>query len=383
MRLEAKSCGADIWPPYNDVRDAKAQYRPPKEVVMISETVAEVSLQSLLNHTVQRIVNLQEEVIHQSMSSTDLTEVDVVLTCSWGFDGSTGHSAYKQRYQNEQAEAVNDESLFVTTLIPLRFSSSTGIIFWNNRTTQSARFCRPLKLEYVKECSDVIMRQKQLIEDQINQLKIFEINLNDYRIRVLFSLLLTLIDGKVLNIITGTKSMQTCPICHATPNKFNDLSNRLKGLFLPNPNSLQYGISPLHAWIRLLECCLHIAYRINIKKWQMRSKSDKAEFARRKQEVQVILWEKLDLRVDKPKVGGSGTTNDGNTARRAFEHPDSFADYLGLNRQLVRNFKTILIALPANSRLILFVLTHCAHLQLRFMSLATLGTRCLRRCIKS
>ncbi|KMQ89308.1 dna-mediated transposase [Lasius niger] len=77
----------------------------------------------------------------------------------------------------------------------------------------------------------------------------------------------------------------------------------------------------------------------------MRSKSDKAEFARRKQEVQVILWEKLGLRVDKPKAGGSGTTNDGNTARRAFEHPDSFADYLGLNRQLVRNFKTILIAL--------------------------------------
>lgn len=81
------------------------------------------------------------------MSSTDLTEVDVVLTCSWGFDGSTGHSTYKQRYQNEQAKAVNDESLFVTTLIPLRLSSSTGIIFWNNRTTQSARFCHPLKLE--------------------------------------------------------------------------------------------------------------------------------------------------------------------------------------------------------------------------------------------
>lgn len=77
----------------------------------------------------------------------------------------------------------------------------------------------------------------------------------------------------------------------------------------------------------------------------MRSKSDKAEFARRKQEIQAILWEKLGLKIDQPKAGGSGTANDGNTARRAFEHPDSFADYLTLDRQMVRNFKTILIAL--------------------------------------
>lgn len=126
-------------------------------------------------------MNLQEKVIHQSMDNTDL---NVVFICSWGFDGSTGHSAYKQRYQNEQAEAVNDENLFVTTLIPLRLSSCIGIIFWNNRSTQSARFCRPLKLEYVKESSDVIMRQKQLIEDQINQLRIFEISLNDYCLHI-------------------------------------------------------------------------------------------------------------------------------------------------------------------------------------------------------
>src|SRR5262249_22588312 len=159
----------------------------------------------------------------------------------------------------------------------------------------------------------------------------FEISLNDYRIRVHFSLVLTLIDGKVLNIITGTSSMQTCPMCHATPRNFNDLSNRSKGMFLPNPNSLQYGLSPLHALIRIFESCLHIAYRINIKKWQMRTADEKAEFAKRKKEVQVILWEKLALQVDKPKPGGSGTTNDGNTARRAFESPDSFANYLSLD----------------------------------------------------
>lgn len=74
---------------------------------------------------------------------------------------------------------------------------------------------------------------------------------------------MTLIDGKVLNVITGTRSMQTCPICHATPKEFNDLSNTTK-VFVSEPESLQYGIQPLHAWIKFFECCLHISYRKNI-----------------------------------------------------------------------------------------------------------------------
>ncbi|EFN84566.1 hypothetical protein EAI_05380, partial [Harpegnathos saltator] len=58
--------------------------------------------------------------------------------------------------------------------------------------------------------------------------------------------------------------------------------------------------------------------------------------------------EKFGLKVDKPKWGGSGTCNDGNTARLAFSDTDLFADCLGLNRQLFLNFKTILIALSCH-----------------------------------
>lgn len=37
----------------------------------------------------------------------------------------------------------------------------------------------------------------------------------------------------------------------------------------------------------------------------------------------------MDLRVDKPKSGGSGTSNDGNIARRAFENTDFLSECLG------------------------------------------------------
>lgn len=51
----------------------------------------------------------------------------------------------------------------------------------------------------------------------------------------------------------------------------------------------------------------------------------------RKKLIQQILWEKMGLIVDKPKIGGYGTTNDGNTARRAFENPNLLAQYLNFN----------------------------------------------------
>lgn len=71
----------------------------------------------------------------------------------------------------------------------------------------------------------------------------------------------------------------------------------------------------------------------------------KAEIARRKNETQRIIWEKLGLKVDKSKVGGSGTSNDGNTARRAFGKFELLRKCLGLDRKMLSNVKTILIAL--------------------------------------
>lgn len=138
----------------------------------------------------------------------------------------------------------------------------------------------------------------------------------------------TLIDGKVLKTVTGTKSAQTCPICKATPKEFNNLANIKKetGIFIPDQNALHYGISPLHAWIWSYECCLHIAYRITIEKWRDQTPKDKKILTDQKAEILKLLREKLGLIVDKPKAGGAGTTKDGNSARTAFQNADIFAD---------------------------------------------------------
>ena len=98
---------------------------------------------------------------------------------------------------------------------------------------------------------------------------------------------MTIIDGKILNILTGTKSNQACPICGATPNDFVKVQEfKTAEFFEPKPNTLQYGITPLHAWIRFFECIVHISYRYALCKWEIRVTSKKKILLCRKKEIQ-------------------------------------------------------------------------------------------------
>ena len=81
---------------------------------------------------------------------------------------------------------------------------------------------------------------------------------------------MTLIDGKVLNIVTGTISCQCCPICSSKLKQFLQIKDFSSLTFKANPHTLQYGISPLHAWIRFFEFVLRIAYRVDFKVWHVK-----------------------------------------------------------------------------------------------------------------
>jgi len=61
--------------------------------------------------------------------------------------------------------------------------------------------------------------------------------------------------------------------------------------------------------------------------------------------MQDKFLEELGLQVDKPKVGGFGSTNDGNTSRRAFNDHAKFFEITGVDKDLIYNLKIILICL--------------------------------------
>lgn len=338
MRLQNKNHHCDIYPSYKKLLEAKQKCRPNE--IVISERIVQVSMQNLLNHTAERLIIMQHEVFNKFH---DIRHVKLIA--SYGFDGSTGQSMYKQKFETVRSDCV-DQSLFVTSLIPLKLIDNLDRVLWFNRTPQSIRFCRPLKIEYAKESTDHILSEKRNLDLQIQNLMPFVYTgHNSSNIYVTFDLQMTLIDGKILNAVTGTKSSQCCPICGAKPEQFRKIKNMKSNIFKPKPGTLIFGVSPLHAWIRFLEFVLKVSYRIGIFKWHIRQKNDKDKMKVRKYEIQSKLWDQLGLHIDKPRQNGSGSTNDGNTARRAFSNVEIFASILEFDVDILKYFHTILITI--------------------------------------
>jgi hypothetical protein len=88
------------------------------------------------------------------------------LNCKWGFDGSSGQSQYKQRFSSTE-ENFSDSNLFSTTLVPLDLSFG-DVLLWRNQTTSSTRFCRPIRIQYIKETEQVLKNEQAYIQNQID-----------------------------------------------------------------------------------------------------------------------------------------------------------------------------------------------------------------------
>ncbi|XP_043467796.1 uncharacterized protein LOC122502016 [Leptopilina heterotoma] len=122
-----------------------------------------------------------------------------------------------------------------------------------------------------------------------------------------------------------------------------------RGLQRVSENLTQYGFSLLHAYIRFMECVLHISYRLNFEKWRVTGKNQEI-MKQRKAEIQKDLRDALGIMVDTPKQG-FGSTNDGNTARTVFksENIAIVSEKTGFDKELLKRLSNILSVL------------HCGH----------------------
>lgn len=330
----AKEAGANIFPSYDNLAEYKKKCYPDDSEIQITDTDAKVNLQKLLDNTVERILTTSESmnVIKDIASCTSFT-----LITKWGCDGSSGHSTYKQAFSDSQ---LSDSSVFMVSMVPLELKmKDTEKIIWKNPHPASARYCRPIKFEFTKETREKVLTDVQSIQDDIDNLIPTKICVNGVEYTINHQMHFTMADGKICQYVTETKSAAVCYICGASPKEMNDLEEvKKKDEKIEN---FKYGLATLHAWIRLMECLIHISYCLPFAKFIARTDEEKILKENKKAEIQKLFREKMGLIVDVVKQG-SGTSNDGNTARRFFADPKLTHEITGVNELLIKKFSIIL-----------------------------------------
>lgn len=341
LRLEAKSRNANLYPAYKKILEAKRSCYPEKNSITITETNMEIKLQALLDHTVERIILTKENIIN-NFSDEDLQ--NLLFTVKYGYDGSGDHAEYKQIFSNDDGTA-SDSHIFATSIVPINIVVGGKILFENPRPS-STRFCRPLRLQFAKETALLIAAEKASLDSQIAELQPVTVECFGRSALVKFKMLMTMVDGKVCNAVTSTSS-QRCYICGATPSQMNNLNTVRKRE--ENVEAFQFGLSILHAYIRFFEYLLHLSYRLDMKKWQIRTAEHKQIMLDKKKYIQSRFKTEIGLIVDKPRSGGCGNSNDGNTARRFFQNWEQSAQITGINRQAIYRCKIILETLVSGN----------------------------------
>lgn len=114
-----------------------------------------------------------------------------------------------------------------------------------------------------KETSELT---KQIVNNVLSQIDILQptvVAIDGRDILVKSNLVLTMVDGKICSVLNEEAS-QNCYVLQM--NNLNLIRKR-------KVNSLELGLSILHAWIKFFECILHISYRIDINLWRIQKKN--------------------------------------------------------------------------------------------------------------
>ena len=137
---------------YYKLQKEKLKCYPSTDSVTVTETTSDVRLQDLLDHTTSRLCDFLKDEIS---SLTDLERQTMTLLSKWGCDGSQ-QDQFKQKFEGS---CSTDASLFQSSFVPLRLISENGNIIWQNPTPSSPRFCRPIRISFIHESTEVTIQK--------------------------------------------------------------------------------------------------------------------------------------------------------------------------------------------------------------------------------
>jgi len=384
IRLACKTKGAELFPTYRHVGTARLLCYP--KTIQVNQTGAQIPLQSLLNHTAERILDLSKHIIRRIKPTTGRLKVN--LSVKWGYDGSSGSSEWRQRFLTDSIRDNTDADLFCTSLVPLSVKNSDNTL-WVNPTPASTRMCRPLSVQLGKETPELAFEAQAKIENQIRDLqpvivtvdladsecdegygddetvqnvegesfaKIYEykqIRRNfrkkegpviEQEVQVFFHVQHTMIEPITAYGCFGTFSNKdiNCHVCCSNPQTVNQFPTPI----IPNPDAHRYVLSTNHAWVTCFETLITLGSLLPQDSWVGRGDVN-AQVVQRKIDIQKAFRKELNIIVDKPKAGFSVSTAEAASAKRAFVAEEEFSRITGIDRELIHRFNVILTVLSS------------------------------------
>lgn len=188
----------------------------------------------------------------------------MTLEHKWGFDGSSGQSNYKQKFESDPT--IDDSSIVINSIVPLKLTMNgpPEKVIWYNVKSSSTRHCRPLRLQFEKETEPFSMEEIQNLKETIIEIT------PTLQVKITHCLSCSMIDGKVCSALTGNCfvihiffffflitpglpffvgiSTQRCVVCGAYPREMNNLE--VISTKKVDEATFEFGLSPLHAYIR-------------------------------------------------------------------------------------------------------------------------------------
>lgn len=272
------------------------------------------TVRDLATCDVTRISELED--VNKSIMTYDSKHIKCILYVTAGADSATGFSHY-----NMAKNLAKDDSLLSEHFMSLMLKTDEGEVVWRNPNPQTDSFCRVRSMSWTKE-TDVITRKffEQFFEevDEINDNPIC-ITVGEVTMCITIEALYTMIDGKVVNAIVGNRDTHACPLC-------------------TNGADKRIGPSYFHSRLNSVEWLMRMAAKKSVEGHP--ALTDPAVKANARH-----MADQLEgfhgMNINRPKIGGSGSSNTGNTARKLLSDPEKFSEVLSIDKNLVKNLSLI------------------------------------------
>lgn len=327
--LERLSPGSSI--PFFRLQALLQTLGPPEEFTDTFGEDLRCELQALMQHTAERLVEMNHEDIEMFLDDKKVDTADLTLFSTWSFDRAVEYD----RYQSSSWGYVNDSEISTYTVTPVRMIVNNDKTVWINAMPQSMRFCRPIWMIRGFKDINTVQETKPEIDKEVANLKRIRVSLPDGRmVHVSFNMVLSVTEEIALKYIPDASKTSNCLICGAPP----DAMNKVEILAVDSKDHTvpYYSFTPLYIWIRFFEFLMEISFRLNLGQWKI-TFDTRYQYEQRKHTIMEQIYEKFDD-PENPK------RRSGEVCQRGFENPAELSNLLGIDEELIVRFRNIAIA---------------------------------------